>query len=114
MKEAWSFWEKATRLRRGYGVPSIEGKAATDSGEHAWTRTSFNEARGRSDPPSRTSFLLTSLFLRHPSTGRSVCSLVSLRREIVFEDGAVFHHEDDFLDRVDILRRIAVDGDNVG
>ena len=41
-------------------------------------------------------------------------SLVSLWREIVFEDGAVFHHEDDFFDRIDILRRIAVDGDNVG
>src|SRR4029077_1093958 len=60
------------------------------------------------------SFLLTSLSLRHPSTGRSMRSLVSFRREIVSENGAVFHHEDDFLDRVDILGRIAVDGDNVG
>src|SRR5262249_21979894 len=51
---------------------------------------------------------------KHLSTGRLVRSLVSLWREIVFEDDAVFHHEDDFLDRIDILRRIAVDGDNVG
>jgi hypothetical protein len=36
-----------------------------------------------------------------------VGSLVSLRLEIVFENGAVFHHEDNFFDRVDILRRIA-------
>ena len=32
---------KATLLRRGYGVPSIEGKAAMGSGERAGKRMSF-------------------------------------------------------------------------
>ena len=39
--------------------------------------------------------------------------LLNLRRKIVLEDGTVFHHENDFFDRVDILCWIAVDGDDV-
>ena len=31
----------ATRLRQGYGVPSIEGKAATGSGERAGKASEF-------------------------------------------------------------------------
>ena len=31
----------ATRLRQGYGVPSIEGKAATGSGERAGEASEF-------------------------------------------------------------------------
>jgi len=36
----------ATRLRQGYGVPSIEGKAATGSGERAGEASAF-QIRGR-------------------------------------------------------------------
>jgi hypothetical protein len=43
---------KVRRKHGAFGKSDIKGKAATDSGEHAWTRTSFNEARGRSDPPT--------------------------------------------------------------
>jgi hypothetical protein len=60
MKKAWSFG-KATGLRRGYGVPSIEGEAATDSGDHAWTRTSFNEAR--EEPPAFANFVSPDLII---------------------------------------------------
>jgi hypothetical protein len=43
---------KVRKKHGAFGKSDIKGKAATDSGEHAWTRTSFNEARGRSDPPT--------------------------------------------------------------
>ena len=36
----------ATRLRQGYGVPSIEGKAATGSGERAGEASEF-QIRGK-------------------------------------------------------------------
>ena len=39
----------ATRLRYGYVVAGIEGKAATGADEQAGTRASFNGAEGISD-----------------------------------------------------------------
>jgi hypothetical protein len=38
----------------------------------------------------------------------------SFRTNIVLDRHPIFHDENDFLNRVDVLGRIAIDGDNVG
>ena len=42
------------------------------------------------------------------------CIRLLFGREIVLERHAVLHHEDHILDRVDVLRRITVNRDDVG